>query len=133
MDAVDTDGVSLEPWEGAGYKEDCETISFRLDGVVYTATQDPSDGYRSSMSGIAKSERPMRNVFAPVKVIGRLRTRGEYGGTDDVLELIDAKTGKTVLEVGTDDVDDYYPCWVARFDPTAMASNATDHAADQGH
>ncbi len=32
-------------WRGA---EDCQTLTFRLDGVTYTAIEDPDDGYRSA-------------------------------------------------------------------------------------
>ena len=124
LDAVDTEKITVEPWEGAGYTEDVEAFSFRLDGKVYTALEDPDDGYRSSMDKIVESERPMRNVFAPVKVVGRHRTEGDHQ-RDNVLELIDVVTGKVVLEVGTANTDDYYPWWVATFDPTAMATNAS--------
>ena len=39
------------------------------------------------------------------------------------LELLDCKTGKTVLEVGTENTDDYYPCFVANWSPENMACN----------
>jgi hypothetical protein len=42
---------------------------------------------------------------------------------NDVLLLVDAKTGKSVVEVGTANTDDYYPYCVQRFDPAAMAVN----------
>ena len=43
---------------------------------------------------------------------------------DDILELVDVKTEKVVLRVGTANCNDYYPYFVAEFDPTAMAANA---------
>ena len=42
---------------------------------------------------------------------------------NDVLELLDCKTGKTVLEVGTENTGDYYPCFVANWSPENMACN----------
>ena len=122
LDAVDFDNEEIkDEYSGVEMSQVCR---FRLDGKVYAAIEDPSDGYRSSMRDLSVSDSAtMKNVFQPVKVVGRHRTKGEYGGEDDVLELIDVKTGQVVLEVGTDQVDDYYPGYVASFHPEAMAIN----------
>ena len=105
--------------------EDCSVCRFRIDSVAYLAVEDPEDGYRSVMSDLATDpEAKMKNVFPPVEVIGRLRTKGEYGGEDQVIEFIDSITGKLVLEIGTENIDDYYPGYVASFHPEAMAVNA---------
>lgn len=123
LDAVDFSNEQVKTW-GEEF-EACQVIRFRLDGKCYIATEDPSDGYRSSMRDIAVDlAAEMKNVFPPLSVIGRHRTKGTYGHEDDVLELIDAATGRTVLEVGTESVDDYYPGFVASFHPEAMAHNA---------
>lgn len=124
LDAVDFDNEQVKELYGDGY-EDCSVCRFRLDGVVYIAIEDPSDGYRSSMRNLTvANDAMMKNVFPSVEVLGRHRTVGEYGDTDDVLELVDMITGKVVLEVGTDSVDDYYPGFVASFHPENMATNA---------
>lgn len=131
LDAVDFDNEKMKQWYGDRY-EDCAVCRFRLDGVVYIAIEDPSDGYRSTMRDlIVANDVTMKNVFPAIEVIGRRRTEGEYGGTDDVLELVDAITDKVVLEVGTDNCDDYYPCFVASFHPEAMATNADVLAAEE--
>lgn len=131
LDAVDFDTEKMKEFYGDGY-EDCSVCRFRLDGIVYVAIEDPSDGYRSSMRGLITPNNPaMKNVFPPVKVIGRMRTEGEFGGLDDVLELVDAFTDKVVLEVGTDNCDDYYPRFVASFHPENMATNANIVAAEE--
>lgn len=101
-------------------------LRFRLDGVVYVAAEDPCDGYRSTLADVFVREgATMRNVFAPVKVRGRWRGPNSNGTEDDILELLDAKTGRVVLEVGTDNSADYYPGFVASFHPEAMACNAS--------
>ena len=121
LDAVDFSNEQVKTW-GDEF-EPCQVMRFRLNGKCYTATEDPDDGYRSSMKDLVVSDCvEMKNVFAPVRVIGRHRTAGSYGA-EDVLELIDAKTGKTVIEVGTDNSDDYYPGFVANFNPEAMVLN----------
>jgi hypothetical protein len=98
---------------------DANAIVFVLDGTAHRAQEDPDDGYRSYMGELSVSEKPVRNVFPAVSVVGRLAE-----GNDDVLELIDAATGKTVLEVGTDHSDDYYPSFVGSFTPENMTVKA---------
>lgn len=122
LDAVDFSTERLATY-GERF-EYCNAMRFRLDGVVYVAIEDPSDGYRSSLGELKVDDaRSMTNVFSPVKVIGRHRTKGKYHGEDDVLELVDSVTGAAVVEVGTDNCDDYYPSFVANFRPEAMAIN----------
>ncbi len=104
--------------------EDCQVCRFRLDGIVYVAAENPSDGYRSMMKDLViDNEATMKNVFVGCDVICRHIQKGEYDD-HDILALVDAKTGKTVLRVGTGNYNDYYPYFVAEFDPTAMAVNA---------
>lgn len=103
--------------------EDPNTMTFVLDGVAYRITEDPSDGYRSSMREIAVVENSVSNTFAPVKVVARYREKGEYHPHDEVLELIDAANGKVILEAGTSNTDDYYPWFTANFWPEKMAVN----------
>lgn len=121
LDAVDFSDVQVKTW---GDKfENCQVMRFRLDGNVYTVTEDPDDGYRSSMRDISIGDHPMTNTFVMQKVVGIYRTTGKYGDVKDILELIDGVTGRVVVEVGTDNSDDYYPSFVANFDPTAMVIN----------
>ena len=114
LDAVDFDSEKIRMW-GDVY-EDCEVMRFRLDGKVYTAIEDPEDGYRSSMSELTVSDDLMKNSFAPVEVLGRVKGSN---GDDDILELLNVTTGKVIIEVGTDYSDDYYPSpsFVANFQP----------------
>lgn len=111
--------------------EDSNTMTFILDGHAYLVSEDPSDGYRSSMNDIVEvPPATVKNTFDQVRVLGRMRTRGSYGSTDDVLELIDVVTTKLVLEAGTENSDDYYPSYVANFTPENMACNQPSAATD---
>lgn len=87
-------------------------IAFTLDGHTYLATEDPEDDYRSSMQSIELTDTPTKNTFVGVEVLGRMSSSGY-----PILELLNAKSGKVILEVGTDNADDYYPSWVARYSP----------------
>jgi hypothetical protein len=113
---------SSERVERYGSFEDCSVMRFRLDGKVYTAVEDPSDGYRSCMDRIFVERCKINNSFSPVRVVVRKKPDHNYN-RNDTLEMIDIKTGKTVLEVGTDAADDYYPSFVASFWPENMATN----------
>jgi hypothetical protein len=85
--------------------------------------EDPNDGYRSAMKELRISAEPITNMFPAVDVVAHHRTQGKFSGMDDVLELIDVANGKVVLEVGTDNVDDYYPGFVANWIPKNLAIN----------
>lgn len=122
LDAVDESTEQVKAYYGDTF-EDANCIRFRLDGKVYTGIEDPSDGYRSSMEKLFASFDEMKNVFPPVKVLARIRTEYEYGGKSEVLQLLDVKNGKVILEVGTDNEDDYYPSFVSSWKPENMAVN----------
>jgi hypothetical protein len=118
-------GVNMElhkaTW-GDGY-EDSSVINFCLDGVIYSAIEDPQDGYRSSLSEIRKVldvTFPMQ-LFPSTNLVDAIWQEPRDG--NDVVEFIDVSSGKTVLEVGTRHTDDYYPCFVSAFHPQNMAIN----------
>ena len=126
LDAVDFNTVTITPCYGS--TDSCGVMLFRLDGKVYAATEDPDDGYRSCMRELTVSDAPMTNTFEPIRVIGRHRERmdEEYheNDTSDILELVDAVTGLIVITVGTENTNDYYPWYEAKFNPENMAPNA---------
>jgi hypothetical protein len=103
-------------------EEDAESVAFVVDGVTYAAIEDPNDGYRSSLQEIRVlgMELPPTARIPPHLVRGRLVD----DGTDRVLELVDVETGRPVVRVGTTEVDDYYPCFVGTYDPSALAANS---------
>jgi len=122
LDAVDFEVEKIADY--GGDLDYCNVMRFRLDGVVYVAVEDPEDEDRSCMRELKTADpESMRNVFPPVKVLARHRTQGPRGDQDDVLELVDAKNGKVILEAGTESLDDYYPGFVARFAPEDMSTN----------
>lgn len=132
LDGVDESTIQVKMWEWSDGMEDANVIRFRLDGKVYTAVEDPSDGYRSMMKSLFVSEDTMKNTFPPVKVVGRYRDTYDYGGTSEILELIDAANGKVVLTVGTENSDDYYPWFKAEWRPANLAVNAGRSSGDGG-
>ena len=117
LDAVDFSDEQINV-RGERYMS-CQVMRFRLDGKVYMVIEDPDDGYRSSMKEITVGDWPMSNVFPGHHVLGIYDEKRAY-----MLKLIDMITRKVVIEIGTDYTDDYYPSFVANFNPKAMALNS---------
>ncbi len=106
------EGVDFET-EGIG-----NGIRFILDGETYLVVEDENDDYRSSAKAIEVSpDNPVVNTFDPVRVIGFARD------DDEILALVDPVTGKDIIEVGTENADDYYPMFICRFSPENMSIN----------
>lgn len=128
LTGVDFSNVSIKEEWGCDF-DDCQVMNFILDGMAYSAIEDPDDGYRSAMRELRVLEDSVvTNTFAPVKVVGRYQSQhgseySEFVDRDDILELIDASTGLVVLRVGTENFDDWYPCFIAEFTPENMSIN----------
>jgi hypothetical protein len=120
LSGVDMNNESIKQW--GNYFEDCQVINFVLDGITYTAIEDPDDGYRSTMRKIVTSDKVVSNIFAGQEVLAKMRENDRYQ-ENDILDLVDVVTGKIVLSVGTGNTNDYYPYWVAEFTPENMGVN----------
>lgn len=94
---------------------DTQTCRFRLDGVVYVAVEDECDGYRSMLDKIEITKDKVMNRFKGCAVNCVL--------DDELLNMIDVKTGEIVLSVGTNTDCNYYPYFVSSFHPENMACN----------
>ena len=102
--------------------EDFEVVRFVLDGKTYKAIEDPSDGYRSYLQDLVITDEVISNTFPPQEVIGKMKEDSDYS-VNDTIQFIDAVTGKIVLEVGTNNTDDYYPYCVMNWRPENLAIN----------
>ena len=99
--------------------EDAECISFVLDGITYTAIEDPNDAYRSSLDKIGISKHKIKNLFPPVRVLVRVRP-DDVTEEFDALEFLNIANGKIILTVGTGNTGDYYPYFISEFIPENM-------------
>lgn len=111
---IDIGSAEIERYD---IKETVDTVSFILDGKAYKVTEDPSDGYRSGVLSFEETSDTVFNQFDPIEVFCLYREKGTYSGTDDVLEIRNIDTGELILEVGTSNIDDYYPSYVCNFTP----------------
>lgn len=96
---------------------DASVCVFEIDGKVYTAAEDPINGYRSYL-GMLREGGEIKNAFSPQRVLCLMA-----GDNDDILVMRDMLTGKDVLAIGTSNSDYYYPSFVANFQPEHMACN----------
>jgi len=110
------------------FNTDANGVAIELDDMTVFVFEDPSDGYRSSATEPMIVKAPLYSfgcdpeyVRAPVLV--RAWTKSEYGNTADGAEFIDTRNGKTILRIGTDNSDDYYPSYTCDWRPQDMASN----------
>jgi hypothetical protein len=123
-------GVDFESMPAPeGRYSPANSIRFVLNGRIYVATEDDNDGYRSSMESLVVVEAPpVTNTFPPVRVLVRhvtgRRDDNDYAGSNDLLEFIEITNGEVVLQVGTENVDDYYPGFVNHFYPDRLSVNA---------
>lgn len=116
LSGVDFDKTEVKTW--GDQFEIAQCIRFTLDGVTYIAVEDPEDGYRSTMREIRISETPCRTVLFPVVPVLVIKKPDDtYGQKNETLQFLNKVNGKVVLEVGTDNREDYYPWYVAAFFP----------------
>lgn len=107
--------------------ETVDVIHFQLGPTTYSMYEDPDDGYRSHLGEIKVDRHEIRNTFAPCIVVCTHRTTAKTPYDDDkavdILEIRCAETGKLIIEVGTDNADDYYPSCVMSFAPENLIHN----------
>jgi hypothetical protein len=105
------------------FDADSNGICFTLDDTTYLVFEDGNDGYRSSagpvlsFAGMPYEMGGRGGEYCRLPVVCSWSTEGEYSRVDEVLEMRLKETGQVVLRVGTENTDDYYPCFVAEWMP----------------
>ena len=119
--------TSLAPREQ--WDDSAQQVLFELNGITYAATEDPNDGYRSSLDTLLVVNERLINRFPPVQVALMMRTSGpedddsDYWRDGQILDFVDLASMKVVLSIGTDNTDDYYPWFVGVFLPENLSCN----------
>lgn len=107
------------------YNEDVNVFYFTLDSITYVAREDPEDGYRSCMRDLTITDNlPTSYIRIPPATVDCKM------GIDDERELLfmrDIISDLTVCIVGTDEVDDYYPCFIDSVSPENLYYNRPEH------
>lgn len=96
--------------------------AFGMDGFTYLVFEDPSDGYRSCAAPLLSFKGYLYELGGSLHPdhLAMPVVCSMEGSGQEVLTVRDAATGKVVFEVGTDDTDDYYPSYVARWTPPGI-------------
>src|ERR1035437_3425986 len=111
-----------EEMGGWNHDESVSVILFILDDITYKAVEDPDDGYRSYMKELVRCDDKVSNVFPPQKVFGKMKGSEEWC-VNATIQFFDSETTKLVLELGTDNTDDYYPYCVMHWHPENLSIN----------
>ena len=112
---------------GLHHVEDAQAISINLDGNIYTAIEDPNDGYRSCLSMIVVNDRTAR-IDASIPGVKLKAIKGDNStewssSNNDTVVFKDSISNMTVIEIGTNNTDDYYPSFVHYYRPENMSIN----------
>ncbi len=110
------------------FQSEANGVALDLKDITVFVFEDPSDGYRSSAATplIARCslyEFGISPDYIRAPVLVRRWTKSEYGSSADGVEFIDKRNGKTILKLGTDNSDDYYPSFTCDWQPLNLADN----------
>ena len=104
------------------WDQDKNTIRFELDGQVYEAIENPSDGYRSYMDKLVLSNKSVHNKIPEINIVCVYRDKDNYDNCD-LLDFIDCKNGKVFMTIGTRHTNDYYPVCIFEYSPEKLSIN----------
>lgn len=94
---------------------------FKLDGIVYEALEDPSDGYRSYLGSVEVKDTSTSIFFPnPIDVVYVTEDNVQKDRAERASEgykVISAITGHVWLEFGTEYFDAYYPSFYFNYTP----------------
>lgn len=100
---------------------DISIIEFNLNGIFYSAVENPSDGYRSSLYGLFRNDELSKysdEISFPVPLKVEVSFLESYATTleEDYFKESEivrfSYNKKTVMDIGTHNIDDYYPLCV---------------------
>lgn len=94
--------------------------------TAYEALEDDNDGYRSALDHVEVVDASKRIYFRTPVARVRVEDMERFNPYDDDTEhpfqgwrFVDVEDGHVWLVIGTDDYDDYYPCFTFRYEPKA--------------
>ncbi len=97
---------------------------YKLDDTIWEAIEDPNDGYRSYLASIQSKSNNANLIFFsdPIATVEVRETIIEHGF--DGYNFVDVVDGHVWLEIGTENYDDYYPCFRFVYHPKEPANIA---------
>lgn len=125
LTGVDTETIPNPDSDSYYNHLECGTIRFRLNNTTYVAVEDPRDGYRSCLGSIFTTGKNTKYNFPGVRIRAEMALERDHEDyqNNNILQLIDLETKLPILQVGTGNWDDYYPCFVANWIPENLIHN----------
>lgn len=119
-------GIGNTSFEDDWTGETIEVIVLQIDGKNYGFYVDPNDGYRSYGCMHETSVEPT-TIFPPQPVIARnisedTEDEDGYPRVYHMLKLLNEDL-ETILKIGTDHSDSYYPMAIFRWNPERLPIN----------
>lgn len=133
-------GMIKVPWIGS--EETVQAIVLVVDDHVVIFVEGPNDGYRSSLGDVYRMSGPqwavryheilggdffgsvgppsLTPIHPPIVASFAIRDWSYYandGERSEVLYAVNERTDLCVFEIGTDNIDDYYPSFVFDWQP----------------
>lgn len=106
------------------FDPDASGVALDLGDLTVFVFEDPDDGYRSSAGAPLTAKASMYEYAGSPTYIRAPVTITAWGEHGTGIILTDRRNGKVVLRLGTDESDDYYPCFVCDWRPQDLADNA---------
>lgn len=99
---------------------------FKIDNMVLEVVEDEIDGYRSALKEVSLvpdgSGIFARTPLDRVKIIESPQRISKYHQEDDCHEVVSVADGHVWLRFGTENTDDYYPCFCFQYSPKAVTT-----------
>ena len=144
LDAVAND-LEIKGFYPDKWSPECsDAIAIRLDGMVFMFIEDDNDGYRSTLGAIKIDPNDIepRHEIPPVTVTAVYASKmselfyNGHGSPHDpeecsIVKFVEEPHGKSILEIGTSHVDDYYPTFTKYFYPQHISYNSEVSDADK--
>lgn len=109
------------------FYENINGVVLILNGEKYIMAEDPSDGYRSYGIIFQDEDVECINTFPPQEVVVESKvteiTEHFYSRVDEMMTIKNPFTNKIIIELGTEDMEDYYPVGIFHYYPENLPIN----------
>jgi hypothetical protein len=109
------------------FDPDAAGVAFMLNDLLFFCFENPDDGYRSHAGPlmVAKCDPYDMAGGACCEYIKEPVTVAHIDDNYfDILRVTSRETGKVIFEIGTGNVDDYYPYFHEEWNPENLSANA---------
>jgi len=109
------------------FDNDANGVAFMLGDTMFFCFEDPDDGYRSTAGPLLTGQGDAY-AFGSGYTTQYIKEPVLVAHIDDnywdILRVTSRITGQVIFEIGTSNVDDYYPCYHEERNPAGLSANA---------